>query len=94
MHENGREFSKRVNNAVGKGEMSNCSFSHTVFKRQVGHIHKNKGLFEKGLNLHDNILSKRGNNCRKHKEHESEIKICFLKGKKHFLHFQQYFEGQ
>ena len=33
--ENGRKLSKRIENAVGKGEMSNFSFSHSIFKRVV-----------------------------------------------------------
>ena len=31
--------------------MSNFSFSHSVFKTPVQQIHKNQGLFGKGLNL-------------------------------------------
>ena len=51
--ENGRKFSKRTENVVGKKEKlivtSNFSFSQSVFKRLVLQTHKNKGLFGKGL---------------------------------------------
>ena len=51
--ENGRQFSKPVENAVGKKEKllvaSNFSFSHSVFKKYVLQTCKNKGLFGKGL---------------------------------------------
>ena len=33
--ENSRKFSIRVENTVGKGEIANFSFSHSVFKRLV-----------------------------------------------------------
>ena len=51
-HENGRKFSKWVENAVGKVELlvrSNFFFSHSVFKRLVLRTRKNQGLFGKGL---------------------------------------------
>ena len=50
--ENGRKFSKRLENTVGKEKlpvMSNFSFSYSVFKRLVLQTHKNQGLFGKGL---------------------------------------------
>ena len=50
--ENGRKFSKRVENTVGKGEIARYeqfSFSHSVFKRLALKTRKNKGLFEKGI---------------------------------------------
>ena len=56
--ENGRKFSRRVENTVGKGEiahyklvMSNFSFSLTVFKRLVLQTHENQGLTGKGLTV-------------------------------------------
>ena len=51
--ENGRKFSKRVENTVGKRR--NCSiraispFSHSVFKRPVLQTSENQGLFGRGL---------------------------------------------
>ena len=51
--ENGRKFSKQVENTVGEKEklliMSNFSFSHSVFKRLILQTCKNQGLFGKGL---------------------------------------------
>ena len=49
--ENGRKFSKWLENTVGKGEIvtSNFSFSRSVFKRLVLQTRKNQGLFGKGL---------------------------------------------
>ena len=49
--ENGGKFYKRVEKAVGKGEIAckeQSPFSHSVFKRLVLQTHKNKGLFGKG----------------------------------------------
>ena len=51
--ENDGKFSKRIENAVGKGEIA-CNeqfllFPHSVFKRLVLKTRKNKGLFRKGL---------------------------------------------
>ena len=45
--ENGRAFSKRIENTVGKEEIGryNFSFSLGVFKRLVLQTHKNKGFF-------------------------------------------------
>ena len=53
-NQNGIRFSKRVENAMGKGKLlvtSNSSFSHSVFKRLVLQTSKNQGLFGKGLTL-------------------------------------------
>ena len=55
--ENGRKFSKWVENSVGKGEIAHYEqispFSPTVFfKRPVLQTHKNQGLFGKGLNVY------------------------------------------
>ena len=51
-YENGGEFSKRMENTVGKGEIACYEqfllFPH-VFKRLVQHTCKNQGLFGKGL---------------------------------------------
>ena len=49
--ENGRKFSKQVENTVGKGEIRHEQFllSHSVFKRLVLQTRKNQGLFGKGL---------------------------------------------
>ena len=50
--ENGRKFSKRVENTVGKGEIAYYEQSplfHSVFKRFVLQTRENKGLFGKGL---------------------------------------------
>ena len=50
--ENGRKFSKIVENTLGKREIArNFSFSYSVFKRLVLQTHKNKGLYGKGLNI-------------------------------------------
>ena len=52
--ENGRRFSKQVENTVGKGEIARWeqfSFFHSVFKRLVLQTCKNQGLFWKGLTL-------------------------------------------
>ena len=52
-HENGRKFSKWVENTVGKGEIVSHKqfllFPHSVFKRLILQTRKNKGLFKKGL---------------------------------------------
>ena len=45
--ENGRKFSKWVQNTVGKGEIAR--YEHSVFKRLVLLTCKIKGLFGKGL---------------------------------------------
>ena len=50
--ENGRKFSKQVENTVGKGEIAHYEqflLSHSVFKRLVLQTRKNQGLFGKGL---------------------------------------------
>ena len=50
--ENGRKFSKWVENTVEKEKLlvtSNFSFSHCVFKRLVLQTRKNQGLFGKWL---------------------------------------------
>ena len=50
--ENGRKLSKRVENTVGKGEITlyeQFLLSHSVFKRLVLQICKKQGLFRKGL---------------------------------------------
>ena len=50
--ENGRKFSKRVENTVGKEKLlvtSNFSFSYSVLKRPLLQTSKNQGLFWKGL---------------------------------------------
>ena len=44
--ENSRKFSKRVENTVGKGEIS-----RSVFNRLVLQTRKKQGLFGKGLNV-------------------------------------------
>ena len=52
-NENGRKFSKRVENTVEKEKLlvtSNFSFSNSVFKRFILQTRKNQGLFGKGLN--------------------------------------------
>ena len=54
-NENGRMFSKRLENTYGKGEIdliSNFSFFHSVFKGHLLHTCKNQGLFEKGSRGH------------------------------------------
>ena len=45
--ENGREFSKLVENTVC-GKRRNCFFSHSVFKRLVLQTRKTQGCFRKG----------------------------------------------
>ena len=50
--ENGRKFSKWVENTVEKEKLlvtSNFFFSHTVFKRHALQTRKNLGLFGKGF---------------------------------------------
>ena len=50
--ENGRQFSKRVENIVGKGEIAHYEqffFFPSVFKILVQQTRKNQGLFGKGL---------------------------------------------
>ena len=52
--ENGRKFSKRVENTVGKGEIavsSNLSYSHSVFLKDLFCKHMKPGLFGKTLTL-------------------------------------------
>ena len=52
--ENGRNFSKRVDNIVGKGEIARYEqflFSHSVFKSLVLQTRKYQGLFGKGLKV-------------------------------------------
>ena len=49
---NGREFSKEVENTVGKGEIAlfeEFLLSHSVFKRLLLQTRKNHCLFGKGL---------------------------------------------
>ena len=53
--ENGKKFSKRVENTVLV--MSNFSFSLSVFKRLKLQTRKNHGLFGKGLTLYHTILA-------------------------------------
>ena len=51
---NGREFSKRVENTVGKGEIAHYEqflLFQQCFQRFVHQTHKNQGLFRKGLNV-------------------------------------------
>ena len=48
LDENGK-FSKQVENTAEKGETSNFSFSHSVFKWLVLQTGKIQGLFKKGL---------------------------------------------
>ena len=61
-YENGRKFSKRIENAVGKGEITQneqFSFTHSVLKRLVLQTRKNQGLFWKGLIIlqtHSNFI--------------------------------------
>ena len=55
----GRKLSKRVENSVGKGEITHYEQflqSHSVFKRLVLQICKKKGLFRKGLTLFLGVL--------------------------------------
>ena len=50
--DNGRKFSKGVENTVGKGEIARyeqCLLFPTVFSRLVLQARKNQGLFGKGL---------------------------------------------
>ena len=47
--ENGRKFSKRVENPVGKGEFAR---SRSFFERPILRTRKNQGLFGKGLTLY------------------------------------------
>ena len=49
---NGRKFSKRVENIVGKREIARCEqflFSHSVFYRIVLQTSKNQGWYGKGI---------------------------------------------
>ena len=53
-NEYGRNFSKRVENTVGKIEIANYEqflFTHSVFKSLVQQTRKNQGLFGKGLTV-------------------------------------------
>ena len=52
--ENGRKFSKTVENTVGKGEIAcyeHFSFSQSVFTRLVLQARKHQGLFGRGLTV-------------------------------------------
>ena len=52
INENGRWFSKRLENTVGKGEIAcyeQFSFSHSVFKRLILQTREDQELFGKGL---------------------------------------------
>ena len=52
--DNGRKFSRWVENTVGKGDLlvtSNFSFSKSVFKRLVLQTSKNQGLLERSSDL-------------------------------------------
>ena len=54
MDDNGRKFSRRLENTVEKGEIAcykQCLLFPTVFSRLVLQTRKNKGLFGKGLAL-------------------------------------------
>ena len=59
--ENGRKFSKCVENTVGKGEIARDEqfllFFHVVFKRLVLQTHKNQGLLGKELILQRKSLT-------------------------------------
>ena len=57
--ENGRKFSKMVENTVGKGEIACYEqfLLHSVFKRPVLKTRKNKGMFGKGLTLYHTITT-------------------------------------
>ena len=48
-----KEFSKWIENTVGKGEIARYKqflpFPHSVFKRLILQTRKNQGLFGKGL---------------------------------------------
>ena len=50
--ENGRKFSKRVENTVVKVGIAHFCFSHCAFKRLVMQTHKNQDLFGKGLTFY------------------------------------------
>ena len=52
--ENGRKFSKSVENTLGKGEIARYEqflLSHNVFKNLGLQTRKNQGLFGKGLRM-------------------------------------------
>ena len=52
--DNGRKFSKQLENTVGKGEIAcyeQFLLFHGVFNRLVLQTHKNQGLFGKGLRI-------------------------------------------
>ena len=56
---NGRKFSKRVENTVGKEKLlvtSNFSFSHSVFRRLELQTRKSQGLFGKGFSNNHEIF--------------------------------------
>ena len=59
--ENGRQFLKRVENTVGKGEIARYEqflLYPQVFKRFLMQTRKNQGLFEKGVTLSElNIIN-------------------------------------
>ena len=53
--ENGRKFSKQVENTVGKGEIARYEqFPPSVLKRLVLQTCKNQGLFGNGLTIYQN----------------------------------------
>ena len=102
--ENGRMFSKRVENTVGKGEIaryvSNFAFSHCVFKRHVKNqgmqTRKNQGMFGKRLILliHNYLLfttQSRLLTTLKEKAFENIVGKGENAGNQHFLLFPQCF---
>ena len=69
--ENGKKYSKRVENTVGKGEIArNFSLSHSVFKRFEVQTRKNQGLFWKGLILSQQALAY---SCRQYMSFENAV---------------------
>ena len=54
-NENGEKFFERVENAVGKGEITSYEeflcFPHRVFKRRLPQIHKTKDCLGKGSDM-------------------------------------------
>ena len=83
MDENGRMFSKRVENTVGKGEIARYEqflLSRQCFKRLVLQTRKNQGLFGKGLSFYHTIPTFNDRKKRKlwgKKKHFGKRKKCW-----------------
>ena len=89
---NGNEFSKQVENTVGKGEIAcyvQYPFPHSVFKRLILQIPKNQGLFWKSQILDSKQKGFADDSFNFHEIGRKFFKIaCY----EQFLLFQQFLQ--